>query len=156
MRLAKAQNEQERKKIEEEMQNDPESANILIQMKGGNPKETKQAVKKETKAPKTIIKIDDSANGAGGAGPRSVLDLDSLTFLQGGVLLVVSLCVFLYCFETHSLVIGHLMSNKQCKLPAGSFRKQKKGYEEVYVPGLKSPPFAAGEVCMMIDCDFNC
>lgn len=37
------------------------------------------------------------------------------------------------------------MSNKQCKLPEGSFRKMKKGYEEVFVPGIKAPAFNPGE-----------
>uniref|UniRef100_A0AAR2JSR6 Activating signal cointegrator 1 complex subunit 3 n=1 Tax=Pygocentrus nattereri TaxID=42514 RepID=A0AAR2JSR6_PYGNA len=33
------------------------------------------------------------------------------------------------------------MANKRCQLPDGSFRKQRKGYEEVHVPALKSKPF---------------
>lgn len=37
------------------------------------------------------------------------------------------------------------MSNKQCRLPNGSYRKQKKGYEEVFVPGLVPPAFQTGE-----------
>ena len=47
----------------------------------------------------------------------NVLDLDDLTFAQG----------------------SHLMANKKCQLPEGSYRKQRKGYEEVHVPALKSP-----------------
>ena len=38
------------------------------------------------------------------------------------------------------------MSNKKCQLPDGSFRKQKKGYEEVFVPALKHKPMADNEV----------
>ncbi len=30
------------------------------------------------------------------------------------------------------------MGNKKCQLPEGSFRKQKKGYEEVHVPAQKN------------------
>ena len=45
------------------------------------------------------------------------LDLEDLTFSQG----------------------SHLMANKRCELPEGSFRKQRKGYEEVHVPALKKP-----------------
>ena len=45
------------------------------------------------------------------------LDLEDLTFTQG----------------------SHLMANKRCELPEGSFRKQRKGYEEVHVPALKKP-----------------
>lgn len=44
--------------------------------------------------------------------PHEVLNLDDLKFAQG----------------------GHFMGNKKCQLPEGSFRKQKKGYEEVHVP----------------------
>ena len=39
------------------------------------------------------------------------------------------------------------MANKRCQLPDGSFRKQRKGYEEVHVPALKSKPYETGEVC---------
>lgn len=41
---------------------------------------------------------------------------------------------------------SHLMANKKCQLPDGSFRKQRKGYEEVHVPALKPQPFDADEV----------
>jgi len=37
------------------------------------------------------------------------------------------------------------MSNKRCELPPGSYRTQKKGYEEVHVPALKPKPFAENE-----------
>lgn len=38
------------------------------------------------------------------------------------------------------------MANKRCQLPDGSFRKQRKGYEEVHVPALKPKPFGSEEV----------
>lgn len=47
--------------------------------------------------------------------PKKIIDLDSLIFSQG----------------------SHLMSNKKCKLPEGSFKRSKKGYEEVHVPAPK-------------------
>lgn len=56
---------------------------------------------------------------------RQLLDLDDLAFTQG----------------------SHFMANKRCQLPDGSFRKQRKGYEEVHVPALKPKPFADDEVC---------
>ena len=40
---------------------------------------------------------------------------------------------------------SRLMTNRKCKLPKGSWRAQKKGYEEVHVPAYKAPPRAAGE-----------
>uniref|UniRef100_A0A665VDJ5 Activating signal cointegrator 1 complex subunit 3 n=1 Tax=Echeneis naucrates TaxID=173247 RepID=A0A665VDJ5_ECHNA len=50
--------------------------------------------------------------------PRQLLDLDDLAFTQG----------------------SHFMANKRCQLPDGSFRKQRKGYEEVHV--TKLPKYA--------------
>ena len=43
------------------------------------------------------------------------------------------------------------MANKRCQLPDGSFRKQKKGYEEVHVPALKPKPFADDEKLVNIE-----
>ncbi|VDP05372.1 unnamed protein product [Soboliphyme baturini] len=60
---------------------------------------------------------------------REMLDLDDLTFQQG----------------------SHFMSNKRCHLPDGSFRKQRKGYEEVHVPALKPKAFAADEKLVGIE-----
>ena len=57
--------------------------------------------------------------------PRQLLDLEDLAFTQG----------------------SHFMANKRCQLPDGSFRKQRKGYEEVHVPALKPKPFSDDEVC---------
>ncbi|CAG8585503.1 9938_t:CDS:2 [Funneliformis caledonium] len=57
------------------------------------------------------------------ATPKAIVDLESLTFTQG----------------------GHLMSNKKCKLPEGSFKRSKKGYEEIHVPAPKPKPFSDDE-----------
>lgn len=59
--------------------------------------------------------------------PRQILDLEDLTFTQG----------------------SHFMANKRCQLPDGSFRKQRKGYEEVHVPALKPKAFADNEVRLL-------
>lgn len=64
----------------------------------------------DTDTDKSKIKKDDSQ-----WNPHEMLNLDDLKFAQG----------------------GHFMGNKKCQLPEGSFRKQKKGYEEVHVPALK-------------------
>ena len=56
--------------------------------------------------------------------PTDMLEIDDLIFAQG----------------------GHLMANKRCQLPDGSFRRQRKGYEEVHVPALKPKPFDDTEV----------
>jgi pre-mRNA-splicing helicase BRR2 len=51
--------------------------------------------------------------------PKRMVDLESMAFSQG----------------------GHLMSNKKCKLPEGSFKRARKGYEEIHVP---APPKKQG------------
>ncbi len=55
--------------------------------------------------------------------PKRTVDLESMAFSQG----------------------GHLMSNKKCKLPDGSFKRAKKGYEEIHVPAPKQKPTIDGE-----------
>lgn len=60
--------------------------------------------------------------------PRQVLDLEDLVFTQG----------------------SHFMANKRCQLPDGSFRRQRKGYEEVHVPALKPKPFGSEEVSSLL------
>ena len=52
---------------------------------------------------------------------KKTLDLESMAFSQ-----------------------GDLMSNKKCKLPDGSFKRTKKGYE-IHVPAPKSKPIVQGE-----------
>jgi len=82
--------------------------------------------------------IRDEAAGLGGGAAKEtkadgtageLLDLSSLEFAKG----------------------GHLMANKTCALPEGSFRVSKKGYEEVHVPAPGKPPARQGEVIVRID-----
>ncbi|ORX48547.1 Sec63-domain-containing protein [Hesseltinella vesiculosa] len=61
--------------------------------------------------------------------PRRVVDLEDLAFEQG----------------------AHLMSNKKVRLPDGSFKRSKKGYEEIHVPAPKPQPFATGEKLVPIE-----
>lgn len=132
--LASAQSKEERESIEEQMKSDPELASILDSLK--REKDRVDLVKEENER-KTALrksKIDSSLNGDGaeamdteGGGatnqssdqwnPQHILNLEDIQFSQG----------------------GHLMANKKCQLPQGSFRKQKKGYEEVHVPASKAP-----------------
>ncbi|KAI0310341.1 hypothetical protein OF83DRAFT_1088432, partial [Amylostereum chailletii] len=51
---------------------------------------------------------------------KKMVDLESMAFSQG----------------------GHLMSNKRMQLPDGSFKRAKRGYEEVHVPAPKQKPTA--------------
>ena len=61
--------------------------------------------------------------------PRNTVDLESMIFSQG----------------------GHLMSNKTTKLPEGSFKRAKKGYEEIHIPAPKSKPVTTGELVPITD-----
>ncbi|KAK7461038.1 Pre-mRNA-splicing helicase BRR2 [Stygiomarasmius scandens] len=61
--------------------------------------------------------------------PKGMVDLESMAFSQG----------------------GHLMSNKKCKLPDGSFKRSKKGYEEIHVPAPKSKPSDPNETVPISD-----
>lgn len=59
--------------------------------------------------------------------PRRLVNLEATAFAQG----------------------GHLMSNKKCKLPQGSFKRAKKGYEEIHVPVPKQKPLAESELVLI-------
>ncbi|EDR01243.1 uncharacterized protein LACBIDRAFT_240054 [Laccaria bicolor S238N-H82] len=71
------------------------------------------------------IEVPKTATVAPGSivQPKRTVDLDSMAFSQG----------------------GHLMSNKKCKLPDGSFKRAKKGYEEIHVPAPKQKPTTEGD-----------
>ena len=68
-------------------------------------------VDEELKHPDSVPKTATLAPGSL-LQPNRTVDLESMAFSQG----------------------GHLMSNKKCKLPEGSFKRTKKGYEEIHVP----------------------
>eukprot|EP01105_Mastigella_eilhardi_P003553 TRINITY_DN145_c0_g1_i1.p1 TRINITY_DN145_c0_g1~~TRINITY_DN145_c0_g1_i1.p1 ORF type:complete len:2180 (+),score=716.66 TRINITY_DN145_c0_g1_i1:39-6578(+) len=104
IRLAKAENEAERKQIEEEMAADPAASRILQHLRQGPAKETET---EEDKAEDEKPTAEEEAQKQ-----RKVIDLDTIAFAGS----------------------GHYMSNKQCILPKGSFRTQKQGYEEIHVP----------------------
>ena len=42
--------------------------------------------------------------------------------------------------KTRQRPYSRLMSNKKCKLPEGSFKRARKGYEEIHVPAPKKAP----------------
>jgi pre-mRNA-splicing helicase BRR2 len=75
-------------------------------------------VAQKTEVPKTATLAPGST-----VQPKKTVDLESMAFSQG----------------------GHLMTNKKCKLPDGSFKRAKKGYEEIHVPARKQKPVVEGE-----------
>lgn len=146
-RLRQAQSESERKAIESEMELDPtgEGLAILQQYHQKNSAEswTKDRMgdiaskarrearaltnKGNDKNAELVEGFDESLGAntnyvAGLGGKEKILDLDGLTFQQG----------------------GHLMTNTHCELPEKSWRAQKKGYEEVHIPAVR-PVIPASE-----------
>ncbi|XGW08745.1 hypothetical protein V3C99_011228 [Haemonchus contortus] len=125
--LLKQAQDEERVKIEEEMKMKPELHHVLAQLLETDEAdivETERAKREKTAQRRAAAAAGEEAVAAGQwLAARKVLDLEDLTFSQG----------------------SHLMSNKRCELPDGSYRKQKKSYEEIHVPALKPKPFAEGE-----------
>ncbi|CAB3405618.1 unnamed protein product [Caenorhabditis bovis] len=125
--LLRQASDEERQKIEDDMRSKPELHHILTKLQETETEdivETEKAKRDKERSKKAAAAAAEEAINAGQwqAG-RKMLDLADLTFSQG----------------------SHLMSNKRCELPDGSYRKQKKSYEEIHVPALKPKPFAEGE-----------
>jgi len=130
-RLARAQDEDEKGRIEAEMAGNEDAAAILVQLRTGraSAKERQTAMERQIREEARRLRQGESAVAAGMAAGdmavsgRQTLDFDTLAFAAG----------------------GHFMSNKTCNLPQGSYRSAKKGYEEVHVPALKPKPFKENE-----------
>lgn len=128
--LASSQSDSERQKIREQMRGDANLTKILRKLDTGKNEDHDMD---DTSARSQKNRADDDENAASSTGQmvgqRTVLELDELVFTQG----------------------SHFMANKRCQLPDGSFRKQRKGYEEVHVPALKPKAFEEEEQLQPID-----
>ncbi|XP_071827411.1 U5 small nuclear ribonucleoprotein 200 kDa helicase-like isoform X1 [Apostichopus japonicus] len=132
--LAKAQNSAERARLEEKMKAEPELTAILEALTETEKEDliqeerARKAAARQTRVDADLeaMETDEADNNL---APQKLLDMDDLTFAQG----------------------SHLMANQKCQLPDGSFRKQRKGYEEVHVPALKPKPFEEDETLVYID-----
>ncbi|GFQ00264.1 U5 small nuclear ribonucleoprotein 200 kDa helicase [Phtheirospermum japonicum] len=144
-RLARAEDQEKRKEIEEEMMGlGSDHVAILEQLHAtrATAKERQKNLEKSIREEARRLKdetggdgdrevrglVDRDADGSWLRGQRQLLDLDNLAFNQGGL----------------------LMANKKCELPVGSYRNHKKGYEEVHVPALKPKPLADNEKLVKI------
>ncbi|KAK0596935.1 hypothetical protein LWI29_020333 [Acer saccharum] len=110
-RLARAQDQQQRNKIEEEMLNlDPNLAAILEQLRAtkANAKDREKYLENSIREEARRLK-DESVN-TDLQSQRQLLDLDSLAFVH---------------------------PNNKFDLPMRHYRRHSKGYEEVHVPALK-------------------
>ncbi|KAF0701712.1 Aste57867_7878 [Aphanomyces stellatus] len=130
-RLKQAQSDVERRAIEDEMQQDATGRAILQALaqttsaerwmqdrigalETGARTEAKQ-LKKMQQQDEVEIDADDSTE-ASSVRPLHTVHIESLVFSEG----------------------SHFMSNKDCALPEGTWRAQKKGYEEYHVPAVKA------------------
>jgi pre-mRNA-splicing helicase BRR2 len=132
-RLVRSKDQEERKQIEEEMMgSDPDLAGILEELHAtrATAKERQKNLEKSIREEARWLK--DEAGGDGDRGRRGLVDRDAESgWLKGQPQL---LDLDSIAFEQGT---GLLMANKKCDLPVGSFKHQKKGYEEVHVPALK-------------------
>ncbi|RRT66326.1 hypothetical protein B296_00040292 [Ensete ventricosum] len=144
-RLARAEDQDQRKKIEEEMSNmGPTLTAILEQLHAtrASAKERQKNLEKSIREEARRLKdehgggdsdrdrrvVDRDMDSGWLKGQCQLLDLDSIAFHQGGL----------------------LMANKKCELPPGSYRTPHKGYEEVHVPALKPKAFSPEEKLVKI------
>jgi pre-mRNA-splicing helicase BRR2 len=132
-RLSRAGDDEQKKKIEEEMLGlGPELVAIVDQLHAtrASAKERQKNLEKSIREESCRLKDESSGDGDGGRrelvdrdaesgwGQRRLLDLDSIAFEQG----------------------GPLVAAKKIELPDGSYRHSSKGYEEIHVPALKPKP----------------
>lgn len=120
--LASAQSTSEKAKLREKMSADSELLKYLRMLESTDEKgdDTEKKVKSQAVDSVTDIDLDEDSPPS----KYEILDLDDLAFAQG----------------------SHFMANKRCELPKGSFRKTRKGYEEIHVPALPPKPYDANEV----------
>lgn len=124
-KLASAQSESERQALRDEMSRQPHLMKILAQLETGKGDDESA---QQSEAPRKRHKAEAAGSGQA-AGNRQMLQLEELVFAAG----------------------AHFMANKRCQLPPGSFRKQRKGYEEVHVPALKPKAFDKGETLLPVE-----
>lgn len=128
-KLAKCRDDLKAREIVEEKIRDLELGWILESFKTGSlaaRDTTKEAGDAEDV---DMVDVEDAkTKSASMAAPRATVDLAALVFSQG----------------------GHTMTNKKCKLPEGSFKRQKKGYEEVHVPAPVPRPMDPNEKLLKI------
>ncbi|CAH1101603.1 unnamed protein product [Psylliodes chrysocephalus] len=129
--LAKSQSETERQKIKDKMSDDSGLNRILKLLETGrgddDDDENSESASRHRRGKHESDIMDLASSQV--SGSRHVVDFEDLVFSQG----------------------SHFMANKRCQLPDGSFRKQRKGYEEVHVPALKPKPFGENEKLVPIE-----
>ncbi|KAM5170739.1 U5 small nuclear ribonucleoprotein 200 kDa helicase [Mantella aurantiaca] len=124
--LASAQSEAEKERIMGKMEADSELSKYLYQLQETEKEDLireERTRRERVRQSRVDTDLESMEIEQDSFTPRQVLDLEDLVFAQG----------------------SHFMANKRCQLPDGSFRRQRKGYEEVHVPALKPKPFGSDE-----------
>lgn len=144
-RLARAEDQKEREKIEEEMVHlGPELAAIVDQLHATRATAKERQKNLEKSIREEARRLKDESGGDGDRGRRGVGgDRDSESGWLKGSLQLLDL-------DSLALQHGRLASNHKCILPDGSFRRASKGYEEVHVPALKPKAFDPDEKLVKI------
>ncbi|KAJ6386840.1 hypothetical protein OIU78_016716 [Salix suchowensis] len=132
-RLVRSKDQEERKQIEEEMTGSgPDLAGILEQLHATRETAKERQKNLEKSIREEARRLKDETGGDGDRGRRGLIDrVAESSWLKGQPQL---LNLDNIAFEHGT---GLLIANKRCDLPAGSFKHQRKGYEEVHVPALK-------------------
>ncbi|CAH8510707.1 unnamed protein product [Heterobilharzia americana] len=130
--LAQAQTVQERSQMEAKMRNDPTLAKVLHELRETENSMDLVAEERQRKNVQRVVRVQADMEHEnmedegiqltedGAIGIANIVDLEGLVFSQG----------------------GHLMANKRCQLPDGSFRKQKKEPGETLIKIEKLPAYA--------------
>ncbi|XP_076912670.1 DExH-box ATP-dependent RNA helicase DExH12-like [Bidens hawaiensis] len=150
-RLARAEDQEQRKQIEEKMMElGPDLAAILEQLHATRAtakerqKNLEKSIREEARRLKDGSGLKDESDGGFDRGQRETVDRDAENGWLNGQRQLLDL-------EDISFQKGGLlMANKKCELPLGSYRNHSKGYEEVHVPALKLKHLADGETLVKI------
>uniref|UniRef100_V5HTE9 U5 small nuclear ribonucleoprotein 200 kDa helicase n=2 Tax=Ixodes ricinus TaxID=34613 RepID=V5HTE9_IXORI len=133
--LASSQSSTEKSKLREKMQADPDLEKILRQLENTDKDDMVQeerdrrAQARQARVNAELEPMEVDEDSLVQMSQCKMLDLEDLSFQHG----------------------SHYMANKRCQLPDGSFRKQRKGYEEIHVPALKPKAFSASESLISVD-----
>ena len=120
-RLNQAQSDKEREDIEQEMMQ--KASDVLKELKQTSSAESWMQDRigaletiSRNEARELLKQQDMATDDRPVESNLHYVDVESLSFAKG----------------------GHYMSNKECKLPEGTWRRQQKGYEEVHVPAVRT------------------
>ncbi|KAJ6672242.1 DEXH-BOX ATP-DEPENDENT RNA HELICASE DEXH12-LIKE [Salix viminalis] len=132
-RLVRSKDQEERKQIEEDMTGSgPDLAGILEQLHATRETAKERQKNLEKSIREEARRLKDETGGDGDRGRRGLIDRDAESSWLKGQPRLLNLDNIAFEHGT-----GLLIANKRCDLPAGSFKHQRKGYEEVHVPALK-------------------